>query len=199
MNDHSNAVTGFTIGLPAEFRFAKALAMQAELAFMQRGGTLDAGGVTTNYTFNYRVTSMDLSILVKPGIPIKDLRINFLVGPCLSNGLSVTRTDVVETSGGNNASSPVLNPVFGQDEDEFSRLDVSLVAGGGASYAFGRHSVFVEARYMHGFFNVFGDLWTYTDQYGNALGDGRVTSRAWMGLAGYMFRLGKERDPPSTK
>ena len=143
--------TGMTAGPYAVLPVLDRLALQLEMLFTEKGGSLPlrdpsivSGTITTRLRFHY----MDVPALARVRGPrIKTTTLNAFAGPTLSVRLSARQQTVFTGEG-----------AFGFERDlteDMKRFDLALTVGAGAEIG---SRMIMDARYTHGLNDVVADL-----------------------------------------
>jgi hypothetical protein len=138
--------TGLTAGAFAVQPLTGRLALQLELLFTEKGGSVplhDPSIVQGSLTTRYKLHYMDVPVLVRvQGPSIKTGRLSIFAGPTVSLRLGAKQQTVFEL--------PVPAGFERELGDEAGRVDAGLSVGGGVQ--FGR--VLFDARYTWGFLDA---------------------------------------------
>lgn len=149
------SLNGFSIGAFAEIPVAANFSIQPEIGFTRKGFVLNEGfdaplfgvdlpvGVTAETKFDY----LEVPILAKYSFGEDKLKAYVAVGPNIGyalNGRVDTKTNLLVDI---NLGSTNINLA---DED-FNRVELGATGAAGVSYDAGFATLFMDARYNHGF------------------------------------------------
>jgi len=148
-------LNSFSIGAFAEIPVAENFAIQPEIGFTRKGFVLNEGfdaplfgidlpiGVTAETKFDY----LEVPVLAKYSFGEDKLKAYVAVGPNFGyalNGRVDTKTNLLVDI---NLGSTNINLA----DQDFNRLEVGAVGAAGVSYDAGVATIFMDARYNHGF------------------------------------------------
>jgi len=151
--------TGWTVGGLAEINFGKYFALQPEVNWVQKGFRFDesfdipvgkinvpAGAEATVHT-NY----MEVPLLAKLKLGNDRVQGYAVLGPSFGygmNGKIVTRTRLL-------FEFDPINTDLDFDQLDYNRFEVSATGGLGVQFNFNGVKVFADARYTHGFTELY--------------------------------------------
>lgn len=154
-----SAITGAAASALAELELGPNFALQAELGYIRKGFALDLGtdidlfgislpiGAKAESRFNY----LELPLLAKAKFGNERAKFYALAGPALSyaaGGRLVTRsTGLIKLD--------LINTSIDLDALGFERFDFSAVGGAGVEFNTGFGKIFLDARYTHGFLEIY--------------------------------------------
>jgi len=144
------------VGVIAEFRFTENIAIQPELNFLQKGFKSevnvsdsifgDASGRT-----DYIISHIELPVLLKAGNDFGPIRVDGLVGPGFSYGLSGKVKSKFTFNGDTDTDTDEID----FKDDDFSRTDLSIHLGAMVTFNFSESAkLFVNTRYIMGLTNI---------------------------------------------
>lgn len=171
LDELSDRVVGYLVGLPVEVGLSPNFAFQAELNFLQRGQRTTFGigpVVIPDLETVTRVTYLDGTVLAKFGEISRELTVAGVVGPSLSYGLTRkdTREDVTET--------------IDWADEGLQRTDFGLVFGAQGGLGLGRGEVTMDLRYRLGMSDLFE---------GEGGEDVQLNTRSFMVGLGYLLPI----------
>lgn len=159
LTQNIEGLTTPTYGLVAEIGLGENFAFQPELLYTTKGFKVNEGinvnlggfpipaGVTASTKINY----LEMPLLAKYKFGNEGLKFNITAGPVLSyaaNGQLVTRANLLLD----------INPLktnIDLDALNYERLEVSASIGAGMAYATSGGEFFADARYVHGFSDLY--------------------------------------------
>ncbi|MFK7981394.1 MAG: porin family protein [Saprospiraceae bacterium] len=159
LTQNVEGLTTPTYGLVAEINLGENFSFQPELLYTTKGFKVNEGinvnlggfpipaGVTASTKINY----LEMPLLAKYKFGNEGLRFNITAGPVLSyaaNGQLVTRANLLLD----------INPLktnIDLDALNYERLEVSASIGAGMAYATSGGEFFADARYIHGFSDLY--------------------------------------------
>lgn len=159
LTQNVEGLTTATFGIVAEIGLGENFAFQPELLYTTKGFKVSEGlninlggfpipaGVTASTKINY----LELPLLAKYKFGHEGLRFNITAGPVVSyamNGQLDTRANLLLD----------INPIKTNIDLEalnYERLEVSASIGAGMEYETGNGALFADARYVHGFSDLY--------------------------------------------
>jgi len=159
LTQNVEGLTTPTYGLVAEMNIGENFAFQPELLYTTKGFKVNEGinvnlggfpipaGVTASTKINY----LEMPLLAKYKFGAEGLKFNITAGPVLSyaaNGELVTRANLLLD----------INPLrtnIDLDALNYERLEVSASIGAGMAYETSGGEFFADARYVHGFSDLY--------------------------------------------
>lgn len=159
LTQNVEGLTTPTFGLVAEIGINENFAFQPELLYTTKGFKVNEGtnvnlggfpipaGVTASTKINY----LELPLLAKYKFGNEGLKFNITAGPVLSyaaNGQLVTRANLLVDI------SPIKTDID-LDALNYERLEVSASIGAGMTYETSNGEFFADARYIHGFSDLY--------------------------------------------
>jgi hypothetical protein len=178
-------VSGMNIGVVMEFPIGANFSIQPELAYMKKGFGVkeDFGidlfeipfpiGVRTDSRFGY----LEMPVLAKYKFGNNTVQAYVAAGPTIGyalNGRLITRTKFL-------VDFKVLDLPINLDAIDYQRVEVGATAGAGLVFNLGGAQLFMDARYTHGFSQIY-DL---------PIVENRVSNRGFGVNAGVMFPIGQ--------
>jgi len=173
--------TGF--GFVAEAAFSPRFALQSELNFVTKGFKIREQadlqlfevplpvGVTAVSKFRY----VEVPLLAKVNLGTGPVRAYLLAGPTFGYATS----GKLETRANFLIELDLYNTPIDLDQVGYKRWETGATAGGGLAFETGRGEIFLDARYTHGF----------TEVYDIPVVHERVQNRSFGLQAGYLFRF----------
>lgn len=166
----TDAVTGYTVGIPIEFSIAKAIALQAEVNYLRRGYTSVALNPNNNGTEFYN-NVLEIPLLVKVGYVGDKFTLAGVAGPAFNYTTSAKAKNV-----------PVLGDIDidfdSPDYDDINRSNFYGIAGVQLGVPIGIGKFVVDGRYR----------FQLNDENGGE--DLNVRGRGVSATAGLIFTLG---------
>lgn len=159
LTQNVEGLTTATFGIVSEIGLGENFAFQPELLYTTKGFKVSEGlninlggfpipaGVTASTKINY----LELPLLAKYKFGNEGLRFNITAGPVVSyamNGQLDTRANLLLD----------INPIktnIDLDALNYERLEVSASIGVGMEYETGGGAFFADARYVHGFSDLY--------------------------------------------
>ena len=159
LTQNIEGLTTTSFGITSEIGLSDNFAIQPELLFTTKGFKVNEGlnfnlggfpipaGVTARTKINY----LELPVLAKYKFGNEGLRFNVTAGPVLgyaTNGQLDTRANLLFD----------INPIktnIDLDALNYERLEISASIGAGMEYETGNGQLFADARYVHGFSDLY--------------------------------------------
>ena len=159
LTQNVEGLTTPTFGIVSEIGISENFAFQPELLYTTKGFSVNQGininlggfpipaGVTANTKINY----LEMPLLAKYKFGNESFRFNITAGPVLSyaaNAQLVTRANLLLD----------INPLktnIDLDALNYERLEVSASIGAGMAYETSGGEFFADARYVHGFSDLY--------------------------------------------
>lgn len=159
LTQNVEGLTTATFGIVSEIGLGENFAFQPELLYTTKGFSVSEGlninlggfpipaGVTANTKINY----LELPLLAKYKFGSEGLRFNITAGPVVSYAMNAhldTRANLLLD----------INPIktnIDLDALNYERLEVSASIGAGMEYDTGGGALFADARYVHGFSDLY--------------------------------------------
>lgn len=159
LSENMDGLTTPSFGLVAEVAFSNNFAIQPELLYTTKGfktsqGTgFNLGGfpIGANVTARTKINYLEIPLLGKYKFGVDGWRFNVTAGPVFSyaaNGELETRANIGVS----------LNPVktnIDLDALNYERFEISAGIGAGIAYEMNRGQFFADARYVHGFSDLY--------------------------------------------
>lgn len=160
-------LTGSSIGAVLEIGTSDKFAIQPEIAFIQKGLTIDFEEFKTIQRFNY----IEVTGLAKFKFGANGLSAYLAAGPSFGYALSASITD---------GETGEKEHFDFSEEHEFNRAEVSLALGGGLNVNLGNNTLFTDLRYLAGISNLIGS---------DDPEDPRATNQGLLLTVGILFNL----------
>jgi len=159
LTQNVEGLTTPTFGIISEIGISENFAFQPELLYTTKGFSVNEGinvnlggfpipaGVTANTKINY----LELPLLAKYKFGNEGLKFNIIAGPVLSyaaNAQLVTRANLLLNT------NPIRTNID-LDALNYERLEVSASIGAGMAYETSGGAFFADARYVHGFSDLY--------------------------------------------
>ncbi len=159
LTQNVEGLTTATFGIVSEIGLGENFAFQPELLYTTKGFKVSEGlninlggfpipaGVTASTKINY----LELPLLAKYKFGNEGLRFNITAGPVVSyamNGHLDTRANLLVD----------INPIktnIDLDALNYERMEISASIGAGMEYETGSGALFADARYVHGFSDLY--------------------------------------------
>lgn len=159
LTQNVEGLTTPTFGLVAEIRLGENFAFQPELLYTTKGFKINQGininlggfPITAGVTASTKINYIEMPLLAKYKFGNEGLKFNITAGPVLSyaaNGQLVTRANLLVD----------INPLktnIDLDALNYERLEVSASIGASMAYATNGGEFFADARYVHGFSDLY--------------------------------------------
>jgi opacity protein-like surface antigen len=164
--------TGFKFGALAELGFIPMFALQVEPMYVQKGGSINAGGEETKINLAY----LEIPILLKLKIPTPGPITPYIfAGPNIGISLSAS------TESGSQDTDI---------KDEISSTDFALDLGAGVGFKVAPLIVLmVDARYSLGLSDIFNDTGKQDFQQGTGIAGQKIKTTGIQIVVGLMFDL----------
>ena len=159
LTQNVEGLTTPTFGIVSEIALGENFAFQPELLYTTKGFkvnediNVNLGGfpIPAGVTASTKINYLELPLLAKYKFGSEGLRFNITAGPVLSyaaNAQLVTRTNLLLD----------INPIrtnIDLDALNYERLEVSASIGAGMAYETSGGEFFADARYVHGFSDLY--------------------------------------------
>ncbi len=178
---------GWTVGGVAEINFGKYFALQPEVNWMQKGFRFDENfdipvgkvNIPAGAEATVRTNYIEVPLLAKLKLGNDRVQAYAVLGPSFGYGLNgkiITRTRLL-------FELDPINTNLNFDQINYERFDVSGTGGLGVQFNFNGVKVFADARYTHGF----------TELYNFPVVNEQIKNRGFAISTGVAFDLGSTK------
>lgn len=139
---NSGSKTGFMVGGFADIGVSRIVSIKPSVRYIKKGYTAQGQGVTLTESYSY----IEIPLLIKAGLPLKNVKPYFEAGPTL--GIQLSANQEFTFNGG-------LQPIEQDSGPAYSAIDFGLYFGSGMEFSVAHNTdLFTSFGYSLGLTNI---------------------------------------------